>query len=490
MSTVRVLDTAGTVHTFKDVVSGTRAVAFERRVLGDIGLPRDTYMICRRTTHISDASLTSGDTLMVLEASCDICVNVIDGTHRQRFWCIDGQCTSVYCTECAIKYMTRDPHRWPQCGTCRTPFTFQFIKRVMDAQQFKSLSSTLQSATLAQDRVRWKPAQAVAIQERKVNVLSQEVKTIRAKLKETEAKLRRAKKSPGVTLGRKCPTDDCRGYVDITTSACVLCEQHWCTQCLAQHPPSRRCTAHDRQVAKSMQDSRPCPVCGVQIHRTHGCNHMRCTYCSVTFDYDTSINLTTTHTHEYEPSRLHCSPIHSECPRLDKMYHEHLPWLMDQLPSTTELEEIFNSRHRQPFLINQQDERSYRRALMAHNDTCTALVVAADHITDLQSVISSRMTTSNDDPDVLVEYNKSIKNLPPATWLYYIDENFEPMAVSKYTWDCATTVPGVPRPDAPPQPRVVTRAAAARTKRKTQSTSSGSSTRRGSKRLRARLRVQ
>lgn len=98
-----------------------------------------------------------------------------------------------------------------------------------------------------------------------------------------------------------CPAAGCRGFVK--RGVCGLCRRRTCMKCLRlaggesgdddANQSSTESTMHVchpddlASVSLVVNDSRPCPRCGVFIHRAEGCSHMHCTHCGTHWDWNT-----------------------------------------------------------------------------------------------------------------------------------------------------------------------------------------------------------
>lgn len=88
---------------------------------------------------------------------------------------------------------------------------------------------------------------------------------------------------------RKCPTQDCRGFLN-EQYHCSLCEKNYCEKCNESTGEGHVC---DPDVVKTIslinRDSKPCPKCGVVIHKLEGCSQMWCPSCHTAFNWRTGI---------------------------------------------------------------------------------------------------------------------------------------------------------------------------------------------------------
>ena len=87
---------------------------------------------------------------------------------------------------------------------------------------------------------------------------------------------------------RKCPMEDCRGFLDINWS-CGICSSKICEHCneLVKDHPEHVC---DPENVKSMKminkDTKPCPKCGTMIHKISGCDQIWCVDCHTAFSWN------------------------------------------------------------------------------------------------------------------------------------------------------------------------------------------------------------
>ena len=88
---------------------------------------------------------------------------------------------------------------------------------------------------------------------------------------------------------KPCTDNDCKGFLS-SGYKCGLCNKFTCSKCndLLGLDKNIEHTCDPDKVATIefiKNDSRPCPKCGVNIHKIDGCNQMWCTNCNTAFDY-------------------------------------------------------------------------------------------------------------------------------------------------------------------------------------------------------------
>lgn len=117
---------------------------------------------------------------------------------------------------------------------------------------------------------------------------------------------------------RKCPTKDCRGFLN-DKYHCSLCEENYCEKCNESTAHGHVCDPETvKTIALINRDSKPCPKCGVVIHKLEGCTQMWCPSCHTAFNWRTgSIELGRIHNPHYLEYRRQGGSIsreHSDIP--------------------------------------------------------------------------------------------------------------------------------------------------------------------------------
>lgn len=90
---------------------------------------------------------------------------------------------------------------------------------------------------------------------------------------------------------KKCPTEKCKGYLD-ENCLCRVCNTKLCSQCYQVEKDDHKCKADDIATINLLkQDTKPCPKCGIGVHKIAACDHMWCTGCNSGFDWQTGLPL-------------------------------------------------------------------------------------------------------------------------------------------------------------------------------------------------------
>jgi hypothetical protein len=90
-----------------------------------------------------------------------------------------------------------------------------------------------------------------------------------------------------------CCVSECRGHVvsfqpSENKGKCNVCAKFACMLCQESYHSTTPCDPNTLETLKEIKENtRPCPKCKTNIHRTHGCNHMHCTKCNTHFNYVT-----------------------------------------------------------------------------------------------------------------------------------------------------------------------------------------------------------
>lgn len=88
----------------------------------------------------------------------------------------------------------------------------------------------------------------------------------------------------------KCPMEGCVGLICRETYRCAACEIKMCKRCREHKVKGHKCDESTVETIKMLkEDTKPCPVCATQIHRTEGCPQMWCPPCKTAFDWNTGM---------------------------------------------------------------------------------------------------------------------------------------------------------------------------------------------------------
>jgi hypothetical protein len=86
---------------------------------------------------------------------------------------------------------------------------------------------------------------------------------------------------------RKCPSEVCKGFLS-EEWFCGLCKTQYCRDCNEITNDNHMCDPNAKETMKLInKDTKPCPSCGVMIHKINGCSQMWCPYCKAVYNYNT-----------------------------------------------------------------------------------------------------------------------------------------------------------------------------------------------------------
>lgn len=230
---------------------------------------------------------------------CAVCAG--DKPSGQRLAC--PACAFEACKDCQKTYLL------PQCMACRVGFTRAFLIAALGRAWVNGpLRTHLQDRLMERERALLPDAmlQVSAVREhrdyaermrhRDVSLEEQRRVTLAAGAAGAAGAAAALRAMHTIrTAVIPCPVDACRGFLD--HGRCGVCLTPTCLKCLRPQlggpAAGHTCDPDDvASVAMLARDSRPCPNCGVFIHRTHGCNHMHCTHCNVHWDWESRKVLT------------------------------------------------------------------------------------------------------------------------------------------------------------------------------------------------------
>jgi hypothetical protein len=97
------------------------------------------------------------------------------------------------------------------------------------------------------------------------------------------------KKEPNRFIS-KC--EQCVGFVS-SNGVCDMCGTKYCKKCREVLSDQHTCDANSvLTVEMLVKDSKPCPSCGVLIHKINGCDQMWCTNCKTPYSWNNGTILT------------------------------------------------------------------------------------------------------------------------------------------------------------------------------------------------------
>jgi len=96
-----------------------------------------------------------------------------------------------------------------------------------------------------------------------------------------------------VKYSMRCPQDGCNAFINGESWKCGVCNTQVCRSCrqikAEASEEEHKCKESDVASVKAImadKDIKPCPKCSELIFRPFGCNHMWCTACHTSFDWE------------------------------------------------------------------------------------------------------------------------------------------------------------------------------------------------------------
>ena len=257
---------------------------------------------------------------------CDICCENYNQSTRAKITCEYADCQYTACKSCIRTYLvgtTSDPN----CMNCKKIWSDQFLVKNLNRTFCEKEYKQHRKDLLVDREISKLPETMIfAEQSKKIKREEKEIAEIRSKILELNKHLKELKTATAVhnnniyhirhgtdNNGKEperrkfimnCPNDGCRGFLS-SQYKCELCEMHTCPHCVEVIGISKDIphTCNPDNVASAefiKKDSKPCPQCGIRIHKIQGCNQMWCTQCHVAFDYNTlKIDTGRVHNPEY-----------------------------------------------------------------------------------------------------------------------------------------------------------------------------------------------
>lgn len=261
-----------------------------------------------------------------MSKTCDICCENYNQSTRAKIICEYADCQYSACKNCVRTYLigtTSDPN----CMNCKKVWSDQFLVKNLNRTFCEKDYKQHRKELLVERELSKLPETMIfAEQTKKIRREEEKIAETKTKILELNKQLKELRVANAVyynnihhirhgtdnndkeTERRKfimnCPHEGCRGFLS-TQYKCGLCENYTCPHCLEVIGVTKDIphTCNPDNVASAefiKKDSKPCPQCGIRIHKIQGCNQMWCTQCHVAFDYNTlKIDTGRVHNPEY-----------------------------------------------------------------------------------------------------------------------------------------------------------------------------------------------
>lgn len=85
---------------------------------------------------------------------------------------------------------------------------------------------------------------------------------------------------------KRCFENNCKGVYYTNSNKCSICDLKICFTCEEKDHSPNSCNKEVLETLKEIQEKcKKCPYCFVYIHKTEGCNSMKCTNCGASFNW-------------------------------------------------------------------------------------------------------------------------------------------------------------------------------------------------------------
>lgn len=257
-----------------------------------------------------------------MSTSCAVCIEEFTKQpHKKRAKC--PYCDVAACTTCTQKYLlssTEDPH----CMGCRKAWTREVMDSILLTTWLNGeYKKHRENVLLDREKSRLPAAQLIIERQKRVAEYMPQRNALNAEIVELQARINtllqqvvsidvimgrlRAGQEPYITAEGKevaerrafimpCPADGCRGFLS-QAYKCGVCDVFVCADCREvkglDRDAAHTCKPENVESVRLIKkDTKPCPDCGVNIHRVSGCSQMFCTVCHISFDYNTGKKVT------------------------------------------------------------------------------------------------------------------------------------------------------------------------------------------------------
>lgn len=244
---------------------------------------------------------------------CPICCESYNKSSRKAITCECSDCDFTSCKECVRTYLLSQTSD-PSCMHCNKAWSQRFLSSSLN-QSFINGDFRKHRAKVLREVQQSRLQDSVQAAQRQIEseTLDKEIGELNQLIIELSKKLEAAKNKRDSVRARKyalrrgldveenteekrqfivpCSAPDCRGFLS-TQWKCGLCNLYACKECLEiigyNKDEPHECKPENVASAQMIRkDTRPCPACGVRIHKLEGCDQMWCTECHVAFSWRT-----------------------------------------------------------------------------------------------------------------------------------------------------------------------------------------------------------
>lgn len=230
---------------------------------------------------------------------CQICCEKFNKSTRKEIKCPSPECGQSICMACFRRYLMEGGDIEPKCMICNKKMSYMFVREHVPVGwsnkdylelRTKHLMSR-EKSLLPESQQDAKDELDRRERQKKFNALQLKINQHYTEIGKLERMQRELSRQPlstkKVVTRRRCPIEECEGFVEENWT-CGLCKTKCCSQCGEEKKENHTCDEETKATFEIIKtDTRPCPECGIPIHKWEGCNQMFCTQCNCMFDYRT-----------------------------------------------------------------------------------------------------------------------------------------------------------------------------------------------------------
>ena len=251
---------------------------------------------------------------------CNICCETYNKSLNSKVTCNYDTCNFEACKKCIRTYLMGTPSN-AHCMNCKNPWDTEFIVENLNKSFVYNEYKEHRKKLLTEKEISRTSELMSKVEDKKtIDVIDEEINIMKKKhleLKKLEDDMRKkilekSRMKHRIMNGnheskeRKkfimpCPGDNCKGYLS-TQYKCGICNLYTCPDCFEiigyEKTDEHICKEDNIKSAESIKkDTKPCPSCGVRIHKISGCDQMWCTECKVAFSWNSGNIITTQNIH-------------------------------------------------------------------------------------------------------------------------------------------------------------------------------------------------
>lgn len=242
---------------------------------------------------------------------CPVCCETYTKRDRKKIECL--YCNHKCCSQCVRTFIITNPRR-PHCMKCNHEWQDEFVINNFTKKFVKTeLREHTENHLFEGEKSRLDEAQVVLERQIEANELRDYVRKLEQALEDARMDYLHAERgiySRVKTEERKkftmhCPTDGCNSFLS-SGWKCHVCNKKYCSKCFEEKLENHECKKESLETANLIKnDSKPCPNCGIFIHKLEGCDQMWCTECNTAFSWNSGkvINGTIHNPHFFEARR-------------------------------------------------------------------------------------------------------------------------------------------------------------------------------------------